>query len=174
MADKKQGAAALLDKPATTPATAAAKSGATCTILCKTPNGIVMRLFKEDSVIVPSGKPGETVAVPRQVEVDRRAINGSAYNHQRALDGLPMPMIVSGYAVTNGVPLDFARAWFKANAETDMVRNKMVLLVERQGDTESVAKEHAATKSGLHPLARDNDPRVRGMKQNVDKEPVGT
>lgn len=139
-----------------------AKAGKTVTVACKLPNGLILRTF--DMVKTTEPAPGGTrdfeIARPREGQV---FINGS-----RTPPGVQVDHAhVGGYALTTGVDAAFFELWMKQNAESDIVRNKLIFA--HATDTAAVAKENKSRKSGLEPLDPNKLP-VKGIKTASEDE----
>jgi len=116
------------------------------TIGCKLPNGFYMTVYKSEPHNLPrlgGGTVEEQRAVPLGSPIK---INGSAVPFGQR----PAFVIAGGYALTQDVPADVAKAWFEQNKHSAMVKNGVVIMHEK--DTRGLAKEQAEIRSGLEPL----------------------
>lgn len=152
--------------------TAPAKSGDTVAIACKLPHGLEMRIYdmQKGSEPVMGGGFRDT-QVPVQVG-ESITIHGNA----TPFGQMPKCPIVGGYAITQGIPAEFAEKWFEQNETQDMVKNNLVLYADKVSKLEGAAAELADTKSGLQPLQLDakgqvNDPRAGKKVQTADEQP---
>jgi hypothetical protein len=131
---------------------------------CKLPCGLVLRLYKPQEYREPLMGGGERTST-RYVwhEADGQyVLKGNAIN--MAPDAV-RPILYGNAALTQ-VPTDFAEAWFAANKDTDLVKNRQVFM--HKSDTQGMAKDLVSIKSGLEPLcanyeASDIDPRARTL-----------
>lgn len=123
------------------------------TVACKLPNGIILRVFDMvDTVeVIPGGMRTIQRAQPKPEQV---LVHGIAVPFGQA----PKCRMAFGYALTENVNAEFAALWFKQNADSDMVRNKMIFAFEKASDIEAFAKEHQKVRSGLEPLDPENMP----------------
>lgn len=129
-------------------ATAPTKTGATVTIACKLPNGLVLRVFDFEEGQEPvMGGGMRTVKVAVQ-KGDTLRINGSAV----AFGTIPSYKIVGGYALTPGIPKDFWELYEQQNHDQAFIKNHLVFAYDKFVMAEGAAEEHAGTKSGLQPI----------------------
>ena len=101
------------------------------TIICKTPNGIIMELLDAKGNRVPDS--------PR---VLARGANSAR--------------VIGGYGVSDNVDKAFAEAWFKRNAKLAVVQNELILIQPKAADAEAAAAERKDEKSGLEPIDTAN------------------
>ena len=124
---------------------AKASSSGTVTVACKIPAGLVLsldRMVEGQEPVMGGGwktvKRAEPIGEPVRLLGPRKLVGELQRN------------LVAGYALTYGVSREFWDAWYAANRETDLVRNRMVFAHER--NTEALAKEHRKALSNLEPL----------------------
>jgi hypothetical protein len=131
----------------------------TVIVACRLPHGLWLRRFvpQEESEHVLGGGV-RTVKVYRETG-ERFRIAGNAMLLLRVPDG-KYPEIISGAALTFGVPADLWESWLAANKDSPMVREGLVRAVPNYTDARSYAQETRDVKSGLEPLERDGDPRM--------------
>ena len=79
--------------------------------------------------------------------------------------------IVSGYAVTDGVPKDLWEAWIEAHKNSAVVKNHCIFAYEKPGMGDGDAREHKEALTGLEPFQPDTDPR-RPRPRNPNTGPV--
>jgi len=72
--------------------------------------------------------------------------------------------VVGGYAMTVGVPRDLWEAWLADNKESQLVKNN-IIFASPKVDYAGKARELEGTKTGLEPLNRGHDPRVKGSER---------
>ena len=122
--------------------------GATVTVACKLPNGLVIQneqSREENEPVLGGGTRKVTRFYPKG---DPVKLNGYAAPFGQA----PKCLVVGGYALTPGVDAEFWEEWWAFHQQDDLVRNKILFAYERQDRTEAVAREHRSTKSGLEPM----------------------
>jgi hypothetical protein len=87
-------------------------------------------------------------------------IEGTAYPVGQVPDGMrPRPRVVVGYALTPNVSKDLYDAWAKENADSALIRNKLIFAYEQRDAVEGAAKDLKDIDSGLGPLIPDTDRR---------------
>lgn len=121
------------------------------TVACKTPNGIIMRLFEmhEQEEITLAGSRRIMKAIQSEHEPVR--IKGCA-----APFGSPI-VTIGGYALTHGVDAQFFAEWLRQNADSDLVKNRLVFAHESREYISDKAEESEKVLSGLQPLVRSED-----------------
>lgn len=128
---------------------------------CNFPNGLVLRLFDKKEVfqeVMNGVKRVVEISVPRaNAQVTLR---GPAVVHGE----LPRYKIIGkrpreGYGLTR-VDAAFFHEWWAQNQETDLVKNKVVIVHK---DTAGMAKDMLDVRSGMEPL---NPGIVRGPDGN--------
>lgn len=163
-----------------TPSPAAAdpkKSGATCVIACKLPNGLLAELMDTDpdtAMRLPDGVGGTKLIFNRIPypgnEDGRLLIRGSAA--QRRIEtanskGVPvdapkLETVSNGFGLTFGVDKAWAEAWFKQNERYEPVRRGLIFMQGNAASARDRAKDEVARKSidPLNPLrpAADIEP----------------
>lgn len=131
------------------------------TVASKLPMSIEIQLCEPRTAAVT----GQFGSVKETINVKTGAvyvIRGTGYPVGQPPKGYPkLPDSVeeSGYTLTPNIPADWFAEWLRQNAETDMVRNKLVMA---SGDRDRLADEtieHAKTDSGLGPLNPEGDKR---------------
>lgn len=146
--------------------------GATVTVGCKLPHGIILHLYDmvDVDIQVMGGGVKTVKQAQRRTDVEVR-INGNAVVHGRA----PQHQIVGrggeftdGVALTAGVPKDVWDQWLAANKHSDVVRNGLIFACESHQRAVDQARDHSQKRSGLEPLAQDKDPRApRGSRTSL-------
>lgn len=118
------------------------------TVACKLPAGTVLQNYEMGDGTEPVlGGGSRAVKIYRPVGNPVR-IFGPA----KPFGAESTVAIVGGYALTHNIDKDWWDAWYKANATTDMVKNKLVFAWEKRDRVEAVAKEQKSILSGLEPL----------------------
>lgn len=137
----------------------APKSAKYVTVACKIPMGLVLQCCRKTTYFEDTpGGARERVRYDKHGQ--RFVARGTSYP---ALPpkGFPQRVpTVGGYALTQGIPADFWEQWLEQNADTDMVKNKLIFAYASLVDVRDEAREYAHVLSGLEPLVPDNDPRV--------------
>jgi hypothetical protein len=142
----------------------------TCTVACKIPNGLELRVFAyEDTRELQRDGSYKDVKVARPIG-ESVHINGPAHEINKA----PRATIVYGYALTHNVSADFMETWLQQNKRSDVVMNKLILVQDKPADATAESREHKSTRSGLEPMdmamvdrdgiKRARDPRVPKAK----------
>jgi hypothetical protein len=120
----------------------------TVTVACKVPSGLHLRLFRMEDFNEPV-MGGGTRTVKRAVEMGQRVtVKGFAHPSDKA----PTAQISGGYALTPGVDADFFKAWLEQNAESAIVKNKLIFAHEKATYAESQSREQAELVCGLEPI----------------------
>lgn len=155
-------AAGTYEKPAAE--VGRSRSGDKVTVMCKHPHGIIMRLFRmvEHTNIV-NGKQYEEAEQTDDAPV---RLNGTAV----PFGVVPEYLIAGGYALTSGVDAGFFNEWMKQNKDHPMVKNNLIKAMPNDNEARAVAKEFAATRSGLEPLIPDTDPRIPRRIKTADEQ----
>lgn len=152
-------------------ATDPSSSGATVTVACKHPAGLILRVFKMEDFNEPVMGGGfrtskKAIQMEQQVVIKGPAI---------AFGVVPDYRIIGGYALTEGVPADFWDAWLEQNKDSDMVKNRMIYAQERTTYVAGAAKEQATLRSGMEPINPIKDPRnVQPRHRNLTPVGAGT
>lgn len=151
-------------------ATAPARSGAMVTIACKHPGGLILRVFKMEDFNEPVMGGGFRTS-QRAVKMEQQVvIKGPAV----PFGVVPDFRIVGGYALTEGVPADFWAAWLKQNADSDLVKNRMIHAHESTSYMVGQAKEQRELRSGMEPINPTKDPRnVQPKNRNLTAVSTG-
>jgi hypothetical protein len=128
----------------------------TVTVACKMPNGVLLRLFKAETVQepVPGGGFRDVQVMRHTGDVVR--INGYA---AEAGKSPASPMTDEGYALTYGVSRDFWDQWLSQNRDLAMVENKLIFAHASSQSAKAESRDHAKTRNGLEPMAIKGDPR---------------
>lgn len=160
---------ALPPAPEGNPAAAMRKqrtTGATVTIACKLPTGLLVELWDMDpakAMSVPDGNGGTRFIRPRipySEGEERLLIRGSAAERRlETVDekGRPTPppaleTVASGFGLTFGVDADWAEAWFKQNADYPPVRRGLIFMQKSAASARDQAKDHANLLTGFEAL----------------------
>lgn len=118
---------------------------------CKLPNGIILQLCRREASREPVMGGGH-----RDVDVwrkfgDKYVVKGPAV----PFGTVPKYLIAGGYALTSGIPEDFWEQWLAQNAESDIVKNELIIAHKTMEDVENQCIGNENHRSGLEPI----DPR---------------
>jgi hypothetical protein len=152
------------------------KSNGTVTIACKHPHGLIMRIFKTTERPEPV-LGGGTRMVPVSEPIPGKEI--TIYGPGRAVGQDPKCLIVAGYAINTGIDRDFWDQWKAQNADSDLLKNRLVFAYATPESAQAAAREHAKTRSGLEPLdmsmksvkGPDGTPRMVASDDRVPRAP---
>jgi hypothetical protein len=152
------------NKAAVDPAAGLPESG-TVQVACKMPNGIKLRLFAMEDTLEPiAGGATRTVKRARAVG-EPVTLNGNAL----AFGQIPEYKIIGGYAITEDVDAQFFAEWLRQNADSDIVKNRLVFAYEKASDLSAAARELRGQKSGLEPISQGGDARLPKDVRKVEK-----
>jgi hypothetical protein len=99
-------------------------------------------------------------------------IEGTAYPAGSPPPNMPpAPRMESGFALTFGVDKSLWDAWLAENADSPMVKNKLIFAFEKLDSVKGMAKDYKNLDSGLGPLQPDNND--RRMPKKVIGQPQG-
>lgn len=151
------------------------KSAKFVTIACKHPPGVILRLFKTRMQMVPVLGGGMREEAIAEVIGDPIVIHGP----QKPFGAEPKCIVVAGYALTSNVPIETWQEWKKQNADSDLLKNKLLFAYETPERATAAAKEHAKVRSGLEPLdmsmksvkGPDGSPRLVASDDRVPRAP---
>lgn len=147
----------------------------TVTVGLKMPNGLILRLFRKESVTeaTPSGPKSFEQFVPNldAPTVELKGYGGAAFGIKQD------HRIVGQYALTHNVDAEFMAEWLKQNNKHDVVLNKLIFVQADESDAAAQGEEQRAVWDGLNPLrmhSTKKDPRVpRKLKTLTDKDKDG-
>ncbi len=120
----------------------------TVSVACKLPNGIYMQAYEMVTTQEPIMGGGYR-------DIQKAQPKGSAFkiNGPNAPQGhVPQGYVDGGYVITNNVPKDIADAWFAANKDSMLVKNKIVFMSDKVENVTAQAKGLSSIKSGLERL----------------------
>jgi hypothetical protein len=140
-----------------TPRTPPASTGDTVTVACNIPNGLILRVFREEDSYEASPGGGRPTKVMRP-HGDQVIVNGSAVNMDDMRRGRsPEHPVLHGYALTSGVSRDFWEQWLEQNKNAPYVTNHCIFAASNEQSARSKVKgEFPNMKSGLEPIDPDN------------------
>jgi len=171
MASEQQAPPPPIPRPVVRPSEPAT-TGATVTVACKLPSGLLLRVFAEEKHMEPT-QSGEAkpVQVWRPIPGRQFAIRGTwtasagqafARNNPAVAELLP-----GNYALTHGVPKDLWDLWLSQNKNSHIVRNRVVFAFENFQTATDEAKKARDVRSGLEPLNPDRP--AERMPGGVDR-----
>ncbi len=146
-------------------------NGDVVSIACKTPNGLLLRIFEMVDVEELHPMGSRTVKMARQIGGPENAVHIRGYNADISATGVVHP----GYAITRNVPKDFWLHWLEQNKLAAVVTNGLIYACSNASDAEQEAKGREKLLSGLEPLtptvprapwekpAEPDDPRLKGI-----------
>lgn len=128
--------------------------GTVC-VACKKPGGILMRVFEfrdKDEPLMGGGYKTVKEAVQK---------GGAVFVHGPTVPfgKFPEVPVVGGYALTPNIDAEFAVEYMRQNAESDLVRNRIIYAVDKPETATRLAKEQESIRSGLEPLDPNRLPR---------------
>lgn len=91
-------------------------------------------------------------------------LRGTAYPSDKPPKGFPKrPDMIEddngGYAMSK-IPAEFMARWMEENKDTDMVRNRVIIVKDDVDSLIDAAKDQIDVSSGLGPMNPDGDPRA--------------
>jgi hypothetical protein len=138
-------------------------------VACKMPNGLILRGMTE-VVISELVQGGGARDVKQYVPNGEQIILGGTA--ARVGDPRPPLLTASGYRVTHNVPKDLWDAWFEANKNSDLVKNRIVFGHSDNASVEKFGRTHDAVVTGLEGVDPKNPQKhVRGIApENAPKQ----
>lgn len=143
----------------------------TVTVGLKSPNGLLLRLFKSESMVenTPAGPRSFKQAVPnlKAGTVELKGYGGAAFGERQS------HRIVGQYALTNNVPADFMREWLEQNQQHDAVINNLIFIAADENSAADEGKDKIKVWDGMHPLrmhSATKDPRVPKRVKTMTKK----
>lgn len=158
-AEAQEQKAARVAKPVST--------GETVTIGLKLPNGLILQLQSEQDVRFPV--MGGGFHVEKQMRPDYSKPSYTLHGNRFPFGEQPRCLIVGGFAMTPGIPLDFWKLWREQNKDLDLVKSGLIFAQETADSARDEAKDKATLRSGLEPLSQKNDPRVDKRRDREGK-----
>ncbi len=119
-----------------------------CTVACKIPNGIFLRVFEWEEVRVAS--LGGHITEKRSKQVGPKVeIHGPGV----PFGEIPKYIITpSGFALTPNVPRDLWRRYKEQNFDSEAIKNGLLYAFPNNDMAADASKELKDVKSGLEPL----------------------
>lgn len=149
-------------------------AGDTVTIACNWPNGVLMQLYSIEVVeqCYPNGKTYKEHVSTVNTAAGQYHVHGCSLDYAAiASGGLPDHRVIksaapgTGYALTSGIPRDFAEEWFRQNADSPLVKPRdgsepSIFMMGSESRAVAGAREYKNGKSGFQGLNPDGDYRV--------------
>ena len=141
----------------------------TVTIACNLPNGHILQLYDIEEVesIMPNGRAIKENMATLNLEHGQWALNGSKLDMARLQSGdMPDYRVIKGttpdcgYALTPGIPRDFAERWFEQNKRNPLVTLKHIYMAGTEDRAVGQARDFKDFKSGFQGLNQAGDYRV--------------
>jgi hypothetical protein len=131
------------------PPVSVSTGGATVTIACKLPAGLLLRLFDMKEHKEPlMGGGYHAVKRSEPIPGAEFLVLGNAYSQR----GQPRGEIVGGYALTPDCPREFWDKWLAQNKDSAMVKNHLIFAHEVGRDTRAEARDKKDVVSNLERL----------------------
>ena len=133
----------------------------TVTVACKYPPGLFLQLQEFEDVRVATMGGHMTERRSKRVGPVVQIYGPSAAERALLNAKLPPCIVVGGFALTPGVDEDFMRKWAEQNADSELLKNNLLLAYpEPDGDRAAdAARERAGLRSGIEALNVDMVPR---------------
>lgn len=138
----------------------------TVTIACKLPHGLLLQLQREVEVSEPTQTAPERKVKRWEKTGQSYAVKGFAQH----LDAPQVTAVVGGFALTHGIPADFAKKWFEQNKDHSAVEGGFIFIAETPNDAQSYAEKHAGKKSGFE--AADPKDLPREFRRQIETADV--
>lgn len=125
-------------------------------VACKIPSGLVLRVGQFREVQQPILGGGVRM-VQEWYPIDKQF---TVFGPARAAGMDAKAPVISGFAITKDVDVDFMEKWMQDNQEHAAVQNHQIFFHEKYETLTKMCNEFAKVKSGLEPIVPDNDERV--------------
>ena len=125
----------------------------TMSVACKIPNGLMLRVFAPDKVMVPVMAGGVKETTRWRPTAWSQKLNGPAQKTGRS-----RAIVMHGFGLTHGVDADQFALWLEQNKDTEMVRRGLVFGQAKSNDVIQQAAEHRTELTGLEPIDPKNLP----------------
>lgn len=138
------------------------RAGGTVVVACKLPHGLRMHIHTPVENQLPVMGGGTRTEITYHRTGEGYVIKGFAHKQTEG----PRAVIVdgSGFALTWGIPKDFWDEWERQNAQSDLVRKKLIYAHEDVSMVEGHAREYAKQESGLERI--DPNKPARGITKS--------
>lgn len=134
-------------------------------VACKLPSGLIMRLFKQVKITEPVLGGGTRETSVAEMVGEPVTIKGYG---ERKRKGIDMPSTAAVYEVTENISKEFMVEWFKQNAESPLVKNKIVLWDVSKDSLYSKMRENEKRRGGFEPLDPDALPKIAGPMSSFE------
>src|SRR5689334_3743064 len=119
----------------------------TVTVGLKSPNGLILRLFKQEEVVeqTPSGPRTVKQFFPNlnAGSVELKGYGGAAFGQTQR------HTIVGQYALTPGVDADFIAEWMKQNKDHDLVKNNLIFVQADESEARAQGTDQKTVWDGM-------------------------
>jgi hypothetical protein len=130
--------------------------GATVTVACKLPAGLVLQLYAMKETKEPlMGGGYHAVRRAEPVPGATVTVHGNAHPQNAA----PAATLVGGYALTPDVPKAFWDQWLAANKDSMMVRNHLIFAQPSEREARAEARDKSDVASNLERLDPEKLPK---------------
>lgn len=126
------------------------RSGATVTVICRMPSGLVLDLYDEGALQNPA-KPGALPAIKDSVRLSGARRDPRFHKRDN---------IMLGMGGRTEVAADFWEAWTKQNAEFMPLKKGLIFAMPKEADAVSRLSELREERTGLEGLDKDKMPGV--------------
>lgn len=134
------------------------RSGATVTVICRMPSGLVLDLYDEGALQAPA-RQGALPAIKDSVRL-RGARRDPRYHKK--------DNIMLGMGGRTEVAADFWEAWTKQNAEFMPLKKGLVFAMPKEADAVSRLSELREERTGLEGLNKDKMPGITPFAREDD------
>lgn len=127
------------------------EGGDTVTVAIKSPNGLILRVFRMEDVQEPVMGGGWRTVKAAVETGERYMLAGYAAPYGEA----PRVPVVGGYAINHNVPSDIWDVWLAQNKDSMLVKSGLIFAYAKPADAEAKAKDGAKIRNGLEPMSRE-------------------
>lgn len=131
----------------------------TVSVACKHPNGIRLDVF---DIVGKDPRDGSNVTL----RVQGPTLRGTSYNRDPehvAKHGVPV--LVGGYAITEGIPASLWERWTQENADSALLADRVLFALPKVESVFAKAREQEAVPGIAEPIDRD---RIADKYRNPD------
>lgn len=126
----------------------------TMSVACKIPNGLMLRVFAPDKVMVPVMAGGVKEVTRWRPTTWSQKLNGPAKRMGQEVGY----QIMHGFGLTHGVDADQFALWLDQNKDTEMVRLGLVFGQAKPDAVIQQTNDHRNELTGLEPIDPKNLP----------------
>jgi hypothetical protein len=142
----------LVDRPANTPPSQPATSGQKCTVACALPMGAILDVYRIEEYSEPS-PTGAAQRAKRAVPIEEKRIVLRGWAQPGTPAGTVSPTgTASGFGLTFGVDRETFDTWLRDNAQSPLVKNRIIFAAGTEDRARDEARELEAVRSGLEPI----------------------